>query len=1748
MSDDWFNDTFSSSYSPQKEEDNDWFSNTFKPPQQGWLDSAGSFLKASGEKALGGLEKAASGFVQRAADQKAALNEYSDNPFIQMGAEAYQQFKPLWAPDLINENAHGTSETADYLKNQARLNQQSATENLVGNRIPGADIGSTIIGGIPMMAAASALAGPTMGASFPLLFGAQAYGEDYAQGRESGLTPEQSNTRAMAGGLGAGVLAALPGAGTLVRNVLTGAAQSVGETLGRGGYDVIKSPNTYSPTDWLKELGENALIGGATGGAFHGLSALTRSIKERISPTIAETIPEPVQTGNPDFDSGQFAASEIATQFALHEQPLFTKSDFNLKPVPAELPVFRQSEQVGQVPVLGELAPSFESSTPKNWFDTTFPSEPDNVSRKLVGGLNGIPPELSSSFNPKAVEFNKQFNNLTSSGLTKSELRPTTPTRSVADENAPLFDEREELATPEQVNRLNETLRGLKNRSSLRPEPAISPAERISREDVLSDLNNSKLGQTLSKKIQVVNDVSEIPGDHGLSADSQGAYVNGKLYLISDNLKSGSAVPVALHEAVHGVLNSEPGGSKGMEAILQDKFPDIVDKIKSIAESGNKIAYSALDRATKSGVSEADLPHEIVSYFAEEAQQARANGSVLGKAGNILKDMYSGVRVWAHNKLGLPLDLSSNDIHYILRTAAENFSNRKEAINSIKDVAFASRPDGEAPNRSTAEQTALRPVFGNQTIAERLGIRESAIKSVQKEEGQNRLVSLAREHAPFLEDFTRKVTNNLEQVAKAARGLLLSDQGQDLRIVGAKDLGSRVTKAMALDVQAFGNRVRQVTQKSPITEADLAAFEKGGVNAVKPEHKQIFQDYYNLNKANSINILDELTKAGNPITKGLVETAEAIAANAGKYFGRHYLLDKEKNYGENLWHDYTKGKGEAKAKAAAIIEPAKQKLGELYLIPSGDLSRFHAFKLRDLYQTWIGPLSDIRGTIPRKEQMIQALEQMRNNLPKDVNETLNFLTKEYLNLAGKDPTRVAEFFRNVRREEGNLRKREDVPIELRKLAGEIIDPVTKMVESLTTQTHIIGQHKTLNALYDIGLNNGENSFLFKTPGEKPGATVKLAGSSFGPLNGLYTSPLVAEALNAQVRMHMAGSKLLDTIAKGEVAHILPTLFGSTLGKGIEKLAKIFRTTHVLLNPRNWIMQTMGAPLHMLRAGNFGAYKLADAISATKGGIGLGYRTEANEATRNMILGGGSDVAIAGDLKVSSPEYKNGVNTKYNQTGQQELKHKFANASEAFRESFQAGDQLAKESNRLRELDFWKRYYESKGINKSVDDLTNEVAQRIALTETSYSKANLLSKAVDRSGLGYFRAYSQDMARVMKNNYLEAFSDIIKGFQDHEAGDIKSGNMLIKHGTQRLVGSLLSTMATRGLQAAVGYGVYGGTTSVWDRFWNKDIADQKKALPEYMQEGYPIFGGKDANGNTLVYDLAPIDPNDPFNRYVMSFATEPTPENLKKVIGGFLSGVTVEPSNLGMYKTIYDYANHVVSEKPMKSGLESVAPNTSKAIQAGLVNHLGMTPAGANVAISSAEKLLPIKNIAASWENRNSPLTAAQYGFGLMPTKVNPVKDIETFESKKFNQQMGEAKQRLAQYLSVPNVSKDVLASVVKDSIKAQLEYYNDFQEKVKGAKALEYSNSDIRKALREGQVSKREIGSIMSNQFRPNLPFALKNREEFYKNALDKILSNASTPEERTQLRARFRENVKTMNEVFNMFHSYKGSSEDSED
>lgn len=1754
---DWYEETFGN---PDPNANDDWYTATFgapEKPKQGFFDSVGGLFSASGNKAIAGGESLAAGILAAAANKQAALEAYSSNPLAQIGAGVYEDYlRTPFMPHLpgFNPETRGVSETGQSLYDASKVNEAAAQEALQGNSIPYADTASSLIGGVPTMAAAIGLAPVTMGASIPLVFGAQAYGQDYAQGQyELGLNPSETETRAKLGEYGSAGLSMLPGSGKFLKNVLSGAAQNVGEVLGRGGYDVATGDRkNYGASDWFSELTQAAVIGGGTAGLVHGLGAVAShtigAIKERVSPSIAESIPEVNVTGNDAFDAGQGVAAEMATSFALDNQPKFGQSfDQMIKEITE--PEFKQGT-VGLKPIteaqkdlsglgyVDTLTPpigeglSSAPDTSKLASTAMFPPEQGLRTRTPFMGAPEIAPSPLPEFNYRQKVTNPDLSPIPD----KPKLSPLEGEGYNPDEMAPRSS----------LEALQSTIKNLRGKSSLRPEVATE-ATRIAPREVLNDLQNSNLGKALSNKINVVKNISEIPGDHGLNPQSQGAYVDGKLYLVADNLTKGSAVPVALHETVHGILDETASktGQTGMEALLQKKFPSIVSKISQLAESGNKVAQVALDRVTKAGVGEADVPHELASYFAEEAQTARQNGSSLGRAAGVLKDMYSAVRVWAHDKLGTPLDMGANDIHYIMRTAAENYAQRAQVLGSIRtplsSVAPGATPNmKELPSNLRKEEVANRAVFGKYTLGERLGLRESALKSVQKANDQSALVAFARDKLPVAEGLARSISDGLSTVGKAARGLLISDQGKDRLLVSAKDLGTRAAKALEPGNRAFGNRLREVTKQTPITEHDLAAFEKGGIEAVRPELKEVFKDYYNRNKENSLTILDELLKDGNKMTKGLVDSASAIAANAGKYFSRQYLLDKQAKYGENLWHDYTKGKGEAKAKAAAIIEPAKQKFGEMYLIPK-DLSGKTANDLRDLYQTWVGPLADLRGNVPNKEQMITALDSARANMPKDVNDTLNFVTKQFLGLAGKDPSRVADYFRNIRREEGNLKARTQMPEELRKLAGEITDPVTKMTESLATQSHLIGQQKTLNALYDIGTNSGDESFLFKTPGEKPGATVRLAGSSMGPLSGLYTSPLVAEALNAQVRMHNAGGKLIDAISRGEAENILPAIFGSTLGKGISGAAKAFRYSHVLLNPKNWIMQTVGAPLHMIRAGNFTFSNLGQALKATKGTIGGGYRTTENAATNEMLLGGGGDISHAGDLSIGNKKYKNGVNTEFNQSGKQSLGQKFSNLSESYRESFQAGDQVAKESNRLREMDFWKKYYEAKGITKSPEELRNEVATRIGQTETSYAKANLLSKSVDKSGLGYFRGYSEDMSRVMKNNYLTGFADVVKGFQDRNSGSLESGNMLIQHGARRLLGSLIATSAIRGLQVAIGGGLYMSTKQYLQKMFGQDDDKAKKALPEYMQGNATVIGGKDRDGNTLVYDLSPIDPNDPFNKAIFAFASNPTEKGLAKALNGWVQSVTVEPSNLGMYKTITDFYKHWSTDAPMKSGLETVAPKTSKDIQARLVNTLGMSPTKADVAISAAEKLFPIKNAAAAWENRNSPLEAAKGFMGIQPNKVNPIKDLGGYDGYSFSQAMSSDKSKLAQYLAIPNVSKDVLANSIKEDLKGQMEAYNKIKEKVDGTLALGYTPEQVKAALLQAQVPRDLIGSVVKGQFVSGLPLAAEDRIKFIRSAFEKQLEKANNPEEKAQIRSNFITNAKTMNEALNMFIGWNG-------
>lgn len=91
-----------------------------------------------------------------------------------------------------------------------------------------------------------------------------------------------------------------------------------------------------------------------------------------------------------------------------------------------------------------------------------------------------------------------------------------------------------------------------------------------------------------------------------------------------------------------------------------------------------------------------------------------------------------------------------------------------------------------------------------------------------------------------------------------------------------------------------------------------------------------------------------------------------------------------------------------------------------------------------------------------------------------------------------------------------LKKRGDIAPEIRALMGEYGDPLLNYARSVTKMANLIAKHHFLQDVRAEGMG----TFLFEKPTGKYSVPVAAEGSkTMAPLNGLYTTPEIAEAFN-----------------------------------------------------------------------------------------------------------------------------------------------------------------------------------------------------------------------------------------------------------------------------------------------------------------------------------------------------------------------------------------------------------------------------------------------------------------------------------------------------------------------------------------------------------------------------------------------------------------------------------------------------------
>lgn len=180
-----------------------------------------------------------------------------------------------------------------------------------------------------------------------------------------------------------------------------------------------------------------------------------------------------------------------------------------------------------------------------------------------------------------------------------------------------------------------------------------------------------KLMPINSDRLVIVQSIGDLPAnaqqslaEEGPAAGRvQGFVLDGRAYLVADNIQPGNARAVFLHEV---------GSHMGMEDILSTReFMRLVRQVRTWADSNDgsqeaQIAQRAVERVGNAGTQDEQVLSELVAYFVEEAVLAGVNPTALdhrSAIGRWMQALVSALKT-ALRKLGVanPADLTAQDV------------------------------------------------------------------------------------------------------------------------------------------------------------------------------------------------------------------------------------------------------------------------------------------------------------------------------------------------------------------------------------------------------------------------------------------------------------------------------------------------------------------------------------------------------------------------------------------------------------------------------------------------------------------------------------------------------------------------------------------------------------------------------------------------------------------------------------------------------------------------------------------------------------------------------------------------------------------------------------------------------------------------------------------------------------------------------------------------------------------------------
>ena len=632
------------------------------------------------------------------------------------------------------------------------------------------------------------------------------------------------------------------------------------------------------------------------------------------------------------------------------------------------------------------------------------------------------------------------------------------------------------------------------------------------------------------------------------------------------------------------------------------------------------------------------------------------------------------------------------------------------------------------------------------------------------------------------------------------------------------------------------------------------------------------------------------------------------------------------------------------------------------------------------------------------------------------------------------------------------KKLKDIPAEIRALMGEYADPMKNYAKSILKLASAVEGTKTMQKVREAGLGK----WLFENPTGQFVSQIAAEGSeTMRPLNGLYTTPEIAEAIkevpqtkSALVELYIkhVSSRVKWAKTIGSVATHMKNILGN--------LGFMWANGHTQISQMSVAFETIKNDIQ-----NRGDEALRERLKEYIQ-LGLVNQNVAIREINDMFSSENFENAMMDNLNSQRTSKKakqakgvvKGIKRQLLDTKSVILPAKF---EQMLDDLYQAEDDFFKivafeiERNRYAEALFGKPYEkltpkEKKALNEYIVD------KIVKQTYPSYDRVPTAVRAPSQIWLGNFVSFVAESYRVSYNTLSLS------------AQEMASDNPKLKKiGMKRLAGALSYVSAKSGLVAGFGTLAGVGAMGIMGAFTDDEEEKRKrKATKNFVapwSKDSDLLYYRVGDGKFSYIDLSASDPYGQISRVVN--ATVGSGEGVESMIDGLVVALSpfVDP-DIGtrrLMNIIYnqdDYGKQIYNpEDPMVDQIADITAAFYEVIELG--------------SVTSIRKI---------WNAEGFTDTSIE-----LVGQISGLKPYTVDVAEAFGYKMARYKVRIAN-------ARKLKYEDVNEANKALQGIYQEIYEDAEAAQALGVTFKDLREVMMQwGGLGKQTSKDILLNRYRP---------------------------------------------------------------